>query len=156
MRTFFRGSSDTHVLKQTGIDCHVSPAFSRAAPGSPNGRLLEVIGSAYQREQSFPRTTLFQAAEEFQDDLERQRSLLPYHYSYQIGDGQTFGRGSGGASGFHIKGKVHSIWGGAGTCYLEEMGIGPDGRGQVVNTIDVRGQKHIETDDYGTITFFRR
>ncbi len=156
MRTTFRGSSDTHVLDISGADNSVSPAFSRVAPGSPDCRLLGMIGAAYAQEQYYERTALLQAATEFDDALGQQRDLLPYHYSYQIGDGKTFGRGSGGASGFHINGKVHSIRAGAGTCYLQEIGVGSDGRGSVVNTIDIRDQKCVETDDYGPIKIYRR
>jgi hypothetical protein len=156
MRTTFRGSSDMHILDRTGADSSVSGAFSSVAPGSPNCRLLAIIGAAYQEEQTYTRTALLQAATEFHDAIEQQRSLLPYHYSYQIGDGTMFGRGSGGASGFHIDGKIHSIQGGAGVCYLQEIGVGSDGRGQVVNTIDIRGEKRVETDDFGPIKIYRR
>jgi hypothetical protein len=115
-----------------------------------------MIGAAYQQKQTYTRSDLLQAAMQFKDALEPQCHLLPYHYSYQIGDGEMFGRGSGGCSGFHVNGKIHSIQGGAGVCYLEECSVGLDGGARVSNVIDIRGKKRIETDDFGPIKIYRR
>ena len=156
MRAAFRGSSATHILDFTGADWSVDAAFSPAASGALEGRLLAMIGAAYQQVQNYTRTDLLQAATEFHANLEQQHHLLPYHYSYQIGDGRLFGRGSGSSGSFHINRKVHWIQGGAGVCYLQQVEIGPDGRGRVVDTIDIRSQKRVETDDLGPITIYRR
>jgi hypothetical protein len=115
-----------------------------------------MIGDPTRGEETYPRLTLLHAAREWQNAIEGDRQLLPYHYSFEIGIGELKSRGSGGAGGFHIKGKIHSVRAGPGRCYLNEMGIRPDGRGEVLNRIDIRNEKKIETDDYGTLRVFRR
>jgi hypothetical protein len=113
-----------------------------------------MIGGSYQQEQTYTRTELLQTAAELAEMLERESNLLPYHYSYQIGDGKRFGRGSVGAMSFQINGRRHVIRAGASVCYLQE--IGPDGTGRVVNTIDIRDRERVDTDDLGPIKVCRR
>jgi hypothetical protein len=116
-----------------------------------------MIGRAFQQEQTYSRMALLQAATEFHDALERERPLLPYHYSFEITEGPLAGSsGSGGAGGLLIGGRTYTIWGGPGVCYLDERGVGPDGWGVVVNKIDVRAQKHVATDNCGAIKIRRR
>jgi hypothetical protein len=158
MKVIFRGTSEKHVVVFTSLDQSVFQAFSPKAPGSPNSRLLAMIGDSYQNEQAYTRATLLEAATEFRDALERDRPLLPFRYSFEFVGSEIFGGsgGSGGAGGFHIGGKIHSIRGGNGVCYLNEMGIGPDGWGYDASTIDVRDKKCVETDDHGSIRIKRR
>jgi hypothetical protein len=156
MKVTFRGASSCHVLIFSGSDNIVWQVFSPSETGLPHYRFLELLGYCYEREQIYSREELLQAAREFEAVLERERVRFPYHYSYEMGIGELHSKGSGGVGGFHIDGKTHSIWGGAGVCYLKEMGIGPDGRGYDVKKIDIREKKRIETDDFGTIKVFRR
>src|SRR5258708_2573086 len=119
MNVFFRGPTETHLIVFTGPDQSVFHALGLKAPGSANCRLLAMIGTTYQSEQRYARVTLLQAATEFRDAIERDRLLLPFRYSFQFDTSEIFGGGSrsGGASGFHMGGKVHSIWSGNGVCY---------------------------------------
>ena len=158
MRTTFRGQSSSHVLTLTSQDSNIFPAFGPPAPGPPNCPLLTLIGATYRRECIYSRTELLEAAVVFRDAIEQQRDFLGYRYLIEsILPGQEVPvRGNGGAGGFRIEGRFHSIWGGAGTCYLKEYAVEPDGTVREVRTIDVRDRQQVETDDWGPIRIYRR
>jgi hypothetical protein len=52
---------------------------------------------------------------------------------------------------FQINGRTHSIRAGASVCYLQEIVLG-----RVVNTVDIRDHKRVDTDDLGPIKICRR
>jgi hypothetical protein len=82
MRISFRGSSDEHVIEIASADSGVALAFSGLAPGWPHCGLFGVIGASYQQEQTYTRAELIQDAVELEETLERERDVLPYHFSY--------------------------------------------------------------------------
>lgn len=89
-------------------------------------------------------------------DLVRDQDLLSYSYSYKFEheNGRTHG---GGMSGF----KVNEFHGSvsarpAGYCTVELMQISPSGRGRVVEIIDLRVIRQIQTDDKGYLRVQRR
>jgi hypothetical protein len=93
------------------------------------------------------------------EEIRRQWGVLPYRYGFEsrIGGREDLrSGGSGGASGFRIEGRIHSIKAGLGLCYLEEMEWSPGERGRVVRRIDVRDRTRVETDDWGSIKITRR
>lgn len=148
----FTGKSGSHVMNLVAADTRVSGAF-------PNSEFYGIIGSCWQETQEFQRQKLVEAAEVLLAEVRRQWEVLPYHYSFECkvgGREDSRSSGSGGASGFHIEGREYSIWGGPARCYLQEMKRDANGMGTVVDTIDVRGRKKIDTDDWGPIKLSRR
>ncbi|GJM26015.1 MAG: hypothetical protein DHS20C16_24300 [Phycisphaerae bacterium] len=60
-------------------------------------------------------------------------------------------RGGGRIGGIRIAGEIHRLKSGLDVCLLERLSIKPDGTGNVVAEIDLRGKAEIETDTYGVI-----
>ncbi|MGE5194323.1 MAG: hypothetical protein ACM3U2_17675 [Deltaproteobacteria bacterium] len=83
-------------------------------------------------------------------DLER----LRYSYSFRT---ERFGSVSGMMSGIQIGGKpYYTLMGGKGTCLLTEQELDAHGRAVPVRTIDLRGDKTLETENFGRITFSKK
>lgn len=105
------------------------------------------------------RQSLLDATRSLLEAVRQQWAVLPYRYSSEVrimGRDDLVSKGGGGCSGFHINGRIHSLWSRAGECYLEEMEVGPDGRGGIVRRIDIRDRKQVDTDDWGPIKLSRR
>jgi hypothetical protein len=90
--------------------------------------------------------------------------LLAYGISVEAqGDeppaGQSFARGSG-ITGIRLPGapadRVFTIWCGPGQCDLVETAVGADGRGTDLRTVDLRGEKDLQTANMGKIRIHRR
>src|SRR5712692_10547455 len=109
MKVTFRGQSETHVAVFKGSDLSLCPPFN-----NQGWRILGMIGDPTVGEQTYPRLALLEAARKWQDAIEADRQLLPYHYSFEIGIGEMKSRGSGGVGGFRI-----NDWAGE---QIEEMG----------------------------------
>ena len=146
-----RGASARHVVLLNSADTKIAGAF-------PASQFYMTIGRCHRQRHAFPKHDLLEAARSLLRDVQQQWAVLPYRYSLKLRvGGRDDLRSSGsGASGFHINGRVHAIWSGAGRCYLDEMQVGPDGRGKVVRKVDVRHQKRVDTDDWGPIEISRR
>jgi hypothetical protein len=156
-RVTFRGSSTKHVLRVSGSDLRIAGAACSNAHSA--GDFLRMVGRSYADEHSFARQELLVAAIALWNELKRQSKLLPYRYSFEIrvmGREDLKSRGSGGASGFLIDGKIHSIYGGVGECYLEELERNEIGGTRLVRRIDVRSRTEIQTDNDGPIKIFRK
>lgn len=153
IQILFQGKSDKYIMRITNTDWEIAerltvsglkffPMFSL-----PSGEV-----AAHQREE------LLISAKAFLEAFKRNQKLLQYYYTFEITP-PGIGRrppSSGSVSGFKINGKYCCIYSGMGECYISEFEVQPDGTAKVVKNIDVRDQKHIETDDWGTIKIFRR
>ena len=121
-------------------------------------RFCEVLWQSRVEEQLVDRVEFLNAATALVEDLKKVWNVLPYRYSFehQIRNDvwKRKMRGSGCWQGFRINGKMHSIEGGVGRCFLTELEIA-DNRITRMEHHDVRGQKVIETDSDGPIRLFR-
>jgi hypothetical protein len=89
-------------------------------------------------------------------DLEDHRDLISFSYEYRF-SGNRERSGGGGASGFRVRGLFGSIDATpSGYCTLVLSDSAPSGRGRLVEVIDMRVRKSIETDDWGTLSIRRR
>jgi hypothetical protein len=89
-------------------------------------------------------------------ELETQKDLISFDYSYSFGDHRSR-RSSGGESGFRVEGGHGSIDARpAGYCDLTISEVGPNGRGRVVSIIDMRVRRKMETLDMGMLTVYTR
>jgi hypothetical protein len=85
--------------------------------------------------------------------LETQRDLISFDYSYKFDEVP----GGGMQGGFRVRG-----YGGTisvrppGYCDLILLDVGPNGRGRVIEMIDMRVLKQIQTDDKGILRVHRR
>ncbi len=88
--------------------------------------------------------------------LETQRDLITHSYSYVLSSQKKVTHG-GATSGIRIRGLSACIdTRPAGYCDLTLMEVGPNGRGRVVEIIDMRVRQEIETDNQGTLKIRRR
>jgi hypothetical protein len=90
--------------------------------------------------------------------LRDQADLLCYSYSYRFASGPAAGRsGGGGTSGFAVDGfSGHIDVRPSGYCYVTLLEVAPTGRARVVQVIDLRGRRELQTDDWGKVTVSRR
>src|SRR5207245_8663074 len=94
--------------------------------------------------------------ESLQRQLETQADLLSFSYSYEF-SAEKGVRGGGGQSGFRIRGLIGSIdVRPSGYCDLTLSEIAPNGKGRIVEVIDMRARRKIETDDKGILKVHRR
>lgn len=102
------------------------------------------------------RSDLIAATSILQSTINEYEDLLSFDYTYSFeADGNS--RGGGGSSGFHIRG-----YGGfidtrpKGFCTVELSETAPTGRGRIVEIIDVRNRRSIETENRGLLKIHRR
>ncbi len=91
--------------------------------------------------------------------LLRDRELLSYSYQYEFGREKEVRHGGGMGGGFLVRGLVGSIKATPkGYCTLRLRASSPDsfGRFPFVEVIDLRKERHIETDDAGYLKVHRR
>jgi hypothetical protein len=88
-------------------------------------------------------------------ELETQKDLIAFDYSYSFGDDKR--RCGGRTGGFRVEGGYASIdVRPAGYCDLVILDVGPNGRGREVAIIDMRVRRQIETLDRGTLKVHAR
>jgi hypothetical protein len=127
---------------------------------APAAEFFTLIFRSHGTKYSAPRQDVLTSATALAEELERQSTLLPYSYSIETravsADGPVV-RGAGGMSGFRIGGQIHSLKAGAGRCLLERWERDSAGGGRVVERIDVRDRKSVNTDaEWQTIRIKRR
>ena len=84
--------------------------------------------------------------------LEDQRDLVSYNYGF-VFDGKAEMKGGGGVSGFSVGGLFGALsTRPSGYCWLELSNLAPTGRGRVVEMVDMRVRRSIQTDDWGMLT----
>ena len=81
---------------------------------------------------------------------------MSYSYEFRF-SGNRERSGGGGLSGFRVRGLFGSIdTRPAGYCTVKLSDTAPTGRGRLVEVIDMRVRKSMETDDWGTLSIRRR
>jgi hypothetical protein len=102
------------------------------------------------------RTELLRAAEQFQEAIEADRELLQYDYQYGFSaipnqrNSAAGGAGNVGGRSAKISAKP------PGQLYLQLWEKGPDGKGRIVETKDLRKGPPVMTDELGIIKVYRR
>jgi len=103
-----------------------------------------------------PRGTLALLFRSLLATLEDQKDLLSYSYSYGFTT-EPGRRHGGGQSGFRINGYSGSISvRPSGYCDLALSEVAPNGRGRIVEIIDMRVKKHLQTESEGSLVVHRR
>jgi len=88
--------------------------------------------------------------------LEDQRDLLTYAYRVAF-SGRPDASGAGGVSGFRVRGLFGFVsCDPSGYCHLELSALSPTGRGRLVEAIDLRQRRELDTDDWGVLKVSRR
>jgi hypothetical protein len=94
--------------------------------------------------------------------LAENKKVLPYTYQFKLeippDPRMGTGFGTGGMSGIRMTGDeehYYYIKAGLNICRLEKLGIGPDGRGIVVEKRDIRDEKELSTSNLGRIQIRR-
>jgi hypothetical protein len=88
--------------------------------------------------------------------LETQKDLLSFSYSYGFTNEPNRRRG-GGLSGFRVNGYFGSIdVRPSGYCDLTLSEAAPNGRGRIVEIIDMRVKRRVQTECEGTLVVHRR
>lgn len=153
IQVMVRAASAMHKFALTAADELIAEVF-------PDSRFWRAIWHGRLAPHSVVKEDFLDAAQSHLVELRQQWTVLPYRYSFEcrmpVRDEIIVTRGSGGVHGIPIGGRIHTMWGGAGKCYLEEWEAGADGLNHVVRVIDVRGRKRLETDTWGTIKISRR
>jgi len=89
-------------------------------------------------------------------ELETQRDLISFDYSYSFEDEPKYRRG-GATSGFVVEGGTGSVdVRPAGYCDLTVMGVGPNGRGRIITVVDLRVRRDYQTLARGKLRVHRR
>jgi hypothetical protein len=117
---------------------------------------FRIIGHCYREQHVYTREELLDAATTIREDYRRQENLVSYRYSFEHARNGLKSSGGGGASGFKIDGKIHSIWSGPGYCDLQYSER--NDRNEVIakHATDVRDLKVIQTDNWGPMRITRR
>jgi hypothetical protein len=105
------------------------------------------------------RLDLLHAVEVMLGRMESETDLIPYVYGHTIREGLAAGvSGTGTIGGIRIGGDgfSYALIGGLGRCILEKWGAGPDGKGILIEKRDIRQEKSIKSDNYGTIEITRK
>lgn len=88
--------------------------------------------------------------------LNDQKDLFSFHYQYRF-TGQGGSEGGGGTSGFRVRGLFGFVSvEPSGYCDLTLLELAPTGRGRVVEIVDMRTRKELDTDDWGVLKISRR
>lgn len=109
--------------------------------------------------QSMPATTFLQNCERAWEALLRDKDLLSFSYQYEFEREKGVRHGGGMGGGFHVRGLVGSIRSTPkGYCTLRLRKSAPDSTGNrpVVEVIDLRKSRVIQTDDAGWLKVHRR
>jgi hypothetical protein len=149
----FTGTLNKHVMRITSTDWKVAGRLTVSGL-----KFFPMVSLPSGEVAVHPRKELLISAKAFLEAFKRNQKLLQYYYTFEITP-PGMGRrrpSSGSVSGFKINGKYCCIYSGMGECYITEYEVGPDGKGEVVKTVDVRDRKRIKTDDWGYIKIFRR
>jgi hypothetical protein len=120
--------------------------FVKGLGAPPTGQVLVT----HQRE------VLEQQLESLLHALNEQRDLIGYSYVYRF-DGKPERSGGGAVAGFKVQGRLGSVSvRPSGYCYVRLSELTPAGRSRVVETIDLRVTRRLQTDDWGLLTVARR
>ena len=102
------------------------------------------------------REVLEQQLQDLLRALNDQRDLIGYSYVYRFG-GNPERSGGGAVAGFKVQGRLGFVSvRPSGYCYVRLSELTPDGRSRVVETIDLRVMRKLQTDDWGLLTVARR
>lgn len=149
----FKAGSNEHVLRLGSSDESILSELKDVG-------FVAMMGWSRSGRQQNSREEVLRVAKRALEQLRQDWSLLPYRYGFECcigGDPRLrSGGGGGGASGFHIQGRVYCIHAGIGRCDVRESGIAQQDNSAPVFPPDVRGQKVIQTDDWGPIRIRRR
>ena len=117
------------------------------------------------RPRSVPRVALLEEVRAVAREIERDAELLSYAYAHSArmtdADGNVVFEtsGSGGTHGHRLAGDPDHVYGirsGIGVCELEKWGIDGRGLGVLLETVDCRRLKRIETLNWGTVVIKKR
>ena len=131
----------------------------------PEGlQLLKAFGVTWSEPphgilQHMPALQFRQCCETVWQSLLRDRELLSYSYLFEFGREKGVRHGGGLGGGFHVRGLVGSIKAKpTGYCTVRLRSSSPDSSGSFpfVEVIDLRRERHIETDDAGYLKVHRR
>jgi hypothetical protein len=90
------------------------------------------------------------------EELDTQRDLISFDYSYAFGD-EKGSRHGARQSGFRVEGGFGSISvRPAGYCDLTVMDVGPNGTGRVHTIVDMRVKRQYPTLDRGVLRIYTR
>jgi len=136
----------------------------RALPKT--GSLLQKVvwGAEDIRPHSVPRVALLEEVRAVAREIERDAELLSYAYAHSArmtyGNGTVFlTSGSGSTHGHRLAGDPDHAYGidtGIGVCDLKKWGLDDRGRGVLLETVDCRQLKEIETAKEGTVVIKKR
>jgi hypothetical protein len=102
------------------------------------------------------RSNLLHATDMLLENIRDNLDLLSWDYSYSFDD-EGKSRSSGGCSGFQIRGYFGSIDARPkGFCTLELWEFPPTGKGRIVEIIDLRNKKTVNTDNRRLLHIYRR
>jgi hypothetical protein len=105
------------------------------------------------------RPDLLRAIDNTLKRMEEEAEYLPYTYLYKIDEGICADErpATGMTSGIRMNDDpyYYAIDSGLGYCYLEKMAVDENGKGCVVDKIDIHDLRSIKTDNCGEIKIFR-
>src|SRR5262245_22538932 len=121
-------------------------SFVKGLGAPPTGQVLVT----HQRE------VLEQQLESLLRALNEQKDLIGYSYVYKFG-GKPERSGGGAVAGFKVQGRFGFVSvRPSGCCYVRLSELTPAGQTRVVETIDMRVVRKLQTDDWGLLTVGRR
>jgi hypothetical protein len=102
------------------------------------------------------RTTFQLQLQDLRVQLETQRDLISFNYSYSFQD-EPKCRHGGAMSGFTVDGGIGSIdVRPAGYCDLTIMNVAPNGRGRIIAVMDLRVRREYDTLNKGKLRIYTR
>ena len=154
-----------YTLRLSTIDERLFGVVGARVLPETGGLLQQVVWWADdERPRSVPTGALLEEARAVLREVERDSDLLFYMYAHSArmtdADGRVFiTSGSGTTGGHRLAGDAvhfYSIWTGIGVCNLEKRGEDELDRGVLLEVIDRRRSKTIETENAGTVVIKRR
>ncbi len=164
-RTVLRCDGEEHELALSLRDVRVLDGTFFAPQGAADARAL--IGLDFVKGLGAPslnqvlvthqRAILVSKLEALLAGLEAQRELLSHDYRFSF-SGQPERSGSGRVSGFRVGGRIGSVsTRPSGYCDVTISEVdSASGRARVVDAVDMRRQRELQTDDWGLLKISRR
>jgi hypothetical protein len=137
------------------VDVDITSLLSKSCP-----KEIDVLFgvSEFGEETSAGRLHLFRATEAVLQRMEKDALKLSCVYKYRFSDGPFAGLENCGMMGtvkLNQDGFNYIVDSGVGFCNLTKEGVGKNGMGYIIETIDIRSVSKLNTDNMGEMEVYR-
>jgi hypothetical protein len=161
----FSSASESFAMDVPTMDQRIFMVVERRVLPTDGSLLQKVIWWAPDdKPRSVPRKPFLDEVRAIVREVKRDFELLLYAYAFSASSVDAKGNrietsGSGSLSGLRLENDpdhYYQIESGVGICDLRRWGVDVNGQGMLLETVDIRTMKKLETTNFGVATFKKR